>query len=212
MNRRLLTKIAPALAFCAVTFAAIDAMAWLQICNRRSDGLWASYSSRVRSHEVTWQCNQARWYYDCGGAYFTSWRTRGWWRIEPGKCIKLRDADLTNPYIYLHIFSDDGATLVGARHSFEVSYEKPFSWDSGIKEHKTWIYPPSDCSEAGGSTASHCGEGYDAAFKEIYTKRAKNFTVNVIDANRAQGPELTERDGGWAISVPSTIADRAKAE
>jgi uncharacterized membrane protein len=165
-------RLLAALVFCTLALFTKESLAWFQICNRRPDGLWASYSSYVAgTSQVNDECGYST---RNGGCYYSSWRTEGWWRLEPNQCAVVLGGSITNRYSYVYVESDWGATLIDAQTPFYVR-DQVFSWDEYEEVHWT----SGECIGSYGVYDFCTPTGYWVNFKEFDTGNASNFTLNI---------------------------------
>lgn len=160
------------LALCAVTFAATESQAGFTVCNRRSEGLWATFSRYLSSTNKAYsECGESG---RSGGCYYSSWKTIGWWRIEANQCAVVQGGSLTNRYSYLEVETDSGGRLPGASTPFYVR-DAAFSWDEYTQEHRT-------SGECLGSSAVYdfcTPAGYWVNYKQYDTGSYSNYTLNI---------------------------------
>lgn len=164
-------RISAALLLCALGLVPRTAFAWFQVCNQRQSGGYVAYSHYLSNTSLAQsECSESRLEGDC---YYSSWRTEGWWRVEPGQCVIVMGEAITNQFIYVHADFDDGAVL-GDGTSFYVR-QRRFLWDAQVESH----YGGGECIASSGVYDFCTPQGYWTGFHEVDTGIYGNFTLNI---------------------------------
>ncbi|WAS96639.1 DUF1036 domain-containing protein [Nannocystis punicea] len=196
--------IATTITFCALALAAQEARAGFTICNDLSESVWSAYSRIYRSRIITTECSFSQ--VVDGRCDYLSYKTRGWWRIEPQQCRRVDSADLPpfpDARSYVYIVTDSGDELTATTAGFYVTNDR-FTWDSNVK---IFDLHPNECliESAVYDTCTH--SGYWVNFREVLTGGFTDVTFRVV-------PDAIARKGGdagpTALSMPPPEADLAE--
>lgn len=179
-------SIATTLTFCAIALTAQQARAGFTICNDLAESVWTAYSRIYRSRIVTYECSFSR-VFD-GYCDYSSYKTQGWWRIDPNQCRTVDSRELppfADARSYVYLITESGDEMTDTSASFYVTNDR-FTWDSDVR---LFDLHPNECLIESGEYDNCTPSGYWADFREVRTSGFTNvtFRIQAGDIDRAGG-------------------------